>query len=51
MTAALDEKTRESHMGMIPLGRYGAAEEVAGVVSFLCGADSAYITGHVITQV
>jgi 3-oxoacyl-[acyl-carrier protein] reductase len=49
MTAALDEKTRESHMGSIPLGRYGAPEEVAGVVSFLCGPDSAYITGHVIS--
>jgi len=29
----------------IPLGRLGKAEEVAGVVSFLCSEDAGYITG------
>ncbi len=29
----------------IPLGRLGAAKEVAGAVSFLCSPDSSYITG------
>ncbi len=33
---------------MIPLRRSGTAEEVAGVVSFLAGKDSAYIHGQVI---
>lgn len=33
---------------LIPLRRLGAAEEVAGVVSFLAGADSAYVHGQVI---
>jgi 3-oxoacyl-[acyl-carrier protein] reductase len=33
---------------MIPLNRAGTAEEVAGVVSFLCGSDSSYIHGQVI---
>jgi len=32
----------------IPLGRLGRAEEVAGVVSFLCSDDASYITGQVI---
>ena len=33
---------------MIPLNRAGTAEEVAGVVSFLCGPDSSYVHGQVI---
>lgn len=33
----------------IPLGRIGAADEVAGVVSFLCSKDASYITGHTIS--
>ncbi|HEX4926008.1 MAG TPA: 3-oxoacyl-ACP reductase FabG [Bdellovibrionales bacterium] len=33
----------------IPLGRFGKPEEVAGVVSFLCSDDAAYVTGHTIS--
>jgi len=33
----------------IPLKRVGTAEEVAGVVSFLCSADASYITGQTIS--
>ena len=33
----------------IPMGRFGQAREVAGVVSFLCSEDSTYITGHTIS--
>lgn len=33
---------------VIPLGRLGTADEVAGVVAFLCSADATYITGQVI---
>lgn len=32
----------------IPMGRFGSAAEVAGVVSFLCSADAAYVTGQTI---
>jgi 3-oxoacyl-[acyl-carrier protein] reductase len=33
----------------IPLGRLGAAEEVAGAVSFLCSKDASYITGQTLS--
>ncbi len=48
MTAALDEKLREEHMKAIPVGRYGQADEVAQLVSFLASDSAAYITGQVI---
>lgn len=33
---------------MIPMHRMGTADEVAGAVSFLAGADGAYVTGQVL---
>ena len=34
---------------MIPLGRFGKPEEVAGIVAFLASDESSYITGEVIS--
>lgn len=48
MTAELDENRREAILASIPLGRYATADEVAGVVSFLCSDAAAYVTGAVI---
>lgn len=45
MTSALDEKELKK---MIPANRFGTAEEVAHVVSFLASSKSSYITGEVI---
>jgi len=44
----LAPERREAIIAAVPLGRYAAAEEVAGVVSFLAGSDASYITGAVI---
>lgn len=48
MTGGLDEKLKSAHLSAIPLGRYGSAQDVAGMVSFLCSEDASYITGQVI---
>jgi 3-oxoacyl-[acyl-carrier protein] reductase len=48
MTASLDEARRSEIASAIPLGRYGAPDEIAAMVSFLSGADAQYITGAVI---
>ena len=45
MTSALDEKELKR---MIPANRFGEAEEVAHVVSFLVSKKSSYITGETI---
>jgi len=45
MTDALDEKELKK---MIPANRFGEAEEVAHIVSFLASEKSSYITGEVI---
>jgi 3-oxoacyl-[acyl-carrier protein] reductase len=48
MTAELAEETQAEYRKAIPAGRYGRAEEVAGVVSWLASDDAAYISGAVI---
>jgi 3-oxoacyl-[acyl-carrier protein] reductase len=48
MTATLSEKYREKVMKMVPLGRFGASDEVAQAVVFLVSDASRYITGQVI---
>ena len=45
MTRDLDAAQRAALIGQIPLGRLGAAEDIAGAVAFLAGPAAAYITG------
>ena len=46
MTRAIDDKRRAALLARIPLGRLGAAGEVAAAVRFLAGPEGAYITGQ-----
>lgn len=48
MTAVLSEDLRSKYIAQIPLGRFCTPEEIAGVATFLSGADAGYITGAVI---
>ena len=48
MTDALTDEQKQAILNMISMKRYGTVDEIAGVVSFLAGRDSSYITGQVI---
>ncbi len=48
MTEDMTDKAREAMTAQIPLGRLGAAEDVAGAVLFLASDQAAYITGQVL---
>jgi len=48
MTEGLPEEIKQSGLKMIPLGRIGTPEDVAGAVSFLASEEASYITGHVL---
>jgi 3-oxoacyl-[acyl-carrier protein] reductase len=49
MTAALEEDVRGHYLQSIPLGRFGAAEDVAAAVAFLASEHAGYITGQVLS--
>ena len=49
MTDALAEEIREDTLKNIPLGRFGAVEDIATAVAFLCSNSAAYITGQVLS--
>jgi 3-oxoacyl-[acyl-carrier protein] reductase len=46
MTAELPEKVRTDMAAQIPLGRFGAPEDIAAAVAFLASEQAGYITGH-----
>ncbi len=46
MTSELPDAKKEIYRGMIPVGRFGAVDEIAKVVCFLSSNDSSYITGE-----
>ena len=48
MTSQLPEAVQKGYLGSIPLGRFGAPEDVAAVVAFLASGAAGYVTGQVI---
>jgi 3-oxoacyl-[acyl-carrier protein] reductase len=48
LTADLSDQVRAESVRNTPLGRLGAADEVAKAVRFLAGEDSSFITGQVL---
>ncbi len=48
MTEAAFAERGEAILATIPLGRFGEPEEIASVVTFLCGDGASYLTGQTI---
>lgn len=48
MTRELSDEQRDLMLNQIPLGRLGAPEEIAALVSFLCSDAAGYITGETV---
>ncbi len=48
MTSGLADETRDTLVSHTPLKRLGTAEDVAGVVAFLCTDAAAFVTGTVV---
>lgn len=48
MTAVMSDKAKEAMKAAIPMGEMGRPEDIAGMVAFLAGEESRYITGQVI---
>jgi 3-oxoacyl-[acyl-carrier protein] reductase len=48
MTSVLPAELKEKMLTTIPLKRFGAPEDIAAAVRFLCSDEAGYITGHVL---
>jgi 3-oxoacyl-[acyl-carrier protein] reductase len=48
LTGSLPENVKEAIRTQVPMGRFGEAEEVAEVVTFLAGEGAGYVTGQTI---
>jgi 3-oxoacyl-[acyl-carrier protein] reductase len=46
MTAAMTDEAKKTLFTQIPLGRLGAPQDIAGLVTFLASDAASYITGQ-----
>jgi 3-oxoacyl-[acyl-carrier protein] reductase len=46
MTAALNDKQRETILPRVPVGRLGTSGEIAAAVVYLASNEAAYVTGQ-----
>src|SRR4029077_995021 len=49
MTSVLSDEFKQNALKMIPLGRIGTPQDVAGAVAFLASDEASYITGQVLS--
>src|SRR6202522_2531902 len=49
MTSGFTDDFKKNALKMIPLGRIGTPEDVAGSIAFLASDEASYITGHVLS--
>jgi len=49
MTKVLPEAIKAASLEQIPMKRFGAVEDIAGVAAFLASEEAGYITGQVIS--
>ena len=49
MTSELNEELKANILKQIPMGKFGAADDIAGAALFLASASGRYVTGQVLT--
>ena len=49
MTSELNEELKANILKQIPMGNFGAADDIAGAALFLASASARYVTGQVLT--
>jgi 3-oxoacyl-[acyl-carrier protein] reductase len=49
MTSVLNEEVQKAAAGLIPMQRFGEANDIANMTAFLCSEEANYITGQVFT--
>jgi 3-oxoacyl-[acyl-carrier protein] reductase len=48
LTQVIADEMKDVMLANTPLGRFGAAEDVAGAVRYLCSDEASFITGDVL---